>query len=392
LRIALILQLISSGVPVWAQSFVNWENPPLHAVDLSPDGTLLAAVNTPDNRVELFSFEPDSSNRPLFLPVSIGSVSVGLDPVSVRFRDNNELWVVNHISDSVSVIDAGTLSIVTTLQTDEEPYDVVFANGRAFVSCSQANTAQAFLLADLSTPPDTIEINGEEPWALAVSQGGEEVYAAIFRSSKATTLISGGDRRNLIPNVVGGNAHNGSNGETSDPSFTVGPYGGTNPPPNVGGPTLSIPDESSFTPAINPLYLPGGSLPAPPVALIVRKNSAGDWFDDNGGDWSHWITGEDANMTLRVVDWDMPDRENVRKIAGSDFHEIYCKCSLDVCEARDVKGLYKRARVGEIPDFTGISSPYEEPEDPELEIDTESHLDECADRVFRYISNAVGLR
>ena len=84
------------------------------------------------------------------------------------------------------------------------------------------------------------------------------------------------------------------------------------------------------------------------------------------------------------------DRENVRKIAGSDFHEIYCKCSLEVCETRDVKGLYKRARAGEIPDFTGISSPYEEPQSPELKVDTESHLDECADEVFRYISKAVG--
>ena len=84
------------------------------------------------------------------------------------------------------------------------------------------------------------------------------------------------------------------------------------------------------------------------------------------------------------------DRENVRKIAGSDFHEIYCKSSLEVCEARDVKGLYKRARAGEIPDFTGISSPYEEPLSPELQVDTESHLDECADEVFRYISQAVG--
>ncbi len=85
------------------------------------------------------------------------------------------------------------------------------------------------------------------------------------------------------------------------------------------------------------------------------------------------------------------DRENVRKIAGSDFHEIYCKCSLDVCETRDVKGLYKRARAGEIPDFTGISSPYEEPQSPELQVDTESHLDECADEVYGYISKAVSL-
>ncbi len=79
------------------------------------------------------------------------------------------------------------------------------------------------------------------------------------------------------------------------------------------------------------------------------------------------------------------DRDNVRKIAGSDFNEIYCKCSLEVCEDRDVKGLYKRARAGEIPDFTGISSPYEEPEFADLIVDTESHLDECTDSVYGYI-------
>ena len=79
------------------------------------------------------------------------------------------------------------------------------------------------------------------------------------------------------------------------------------------------------------------------------------------------------------------DRQNVRKIAGSDFHEVYCKSSLEVCETRDVKGLYKRARAGEIPDFTGISSPYEEPESAELTIDTESHLDDCSRDVFNYI-------
>ncbi|MDI1231183.1 MAG: adenylyl-sulfate kinase [Methylobacter sp.] len=53
-----------------------------------------------------------------------------------------------------------------------------------------------------------------------------------------------------------------------------------------------------------------------------------------------------------------------------DFIEIYCYCPLPICEQRDVKGLYKKARQGEIKDFTGISSPYEEPENPELKIDT----------------------
>lgn len=83
------------------------------------------------------------------------------------------------------------------------------------------------------------------------------------------------------------------------------------------------------------------------------------------------------------------DRENVRKIAGNDFHEIYCKCSLEVCEDRDVKGLYKRARAGEIPDFTGISSPYEEPEYADLTVDTESHLPACTNQVFEFIKEAI---
>jgi len=83
------------------------------------------------------------------------------------------------------------------------------------------------------------------------------------------------------------------------------------------------------------------------------------------------------------------DRDNVRKTAGADFHEIYCKCSLEVCEDRDVKGLYKRARAGEIPDFTGISSPYEEPEFADLTVDTESRLDDCSDQVYKYITETT---
>jgi bifunctional enzyme CysN/CysC len=65
------------------------------------------------------------------------------------------------------------------------------------------------------------------------------------------------------------------------------------------------------------------------------------------------------------------DRERARKAAGGNFHEVYVKASLAVCEGRDPKGLYKRARAGEIADFTGVSAPYEEPERPELVVDTE---------------------
>jgi adenylylsulfate kinase len=73
------------------------------------------------------------------------------------------------------------------------------------------------------------------------------------------------------------------------------------------------------------------------------------------------------------------DRERVRSlIPHGEFLEIYCRCPIEVCEDRDVKGLYRRARDGEIKDFTGISSPYEEPTDPEFVVDTaHASIDEC---------------
>lgn len=66
------------------------------------------------------------------------------------------------------------------------------------------------------------------------------------------------------------------------------------------------------------------------------------------------------------------DRDQVRQLVPKKgFIEVYCKCSLAVCEERDPKGLYQRARTGEIKNFTGITSPYEIPENPELVVDTE---------------------
>lgn len=78
------------------------------------------------------------------------------------------------------------------------------------------------------------------------------------------------------------------------------------------------------------------------------------------------------------------DRESVRKLVGAgDFVEIFCRCPLEVCEQRDVKGMYKRARAGEIREFTGISSPYESPATPELIVDTDkSTPEECAEQVI----------
>ena len=81
------------------------------------------------------------------------------------------------------------------------------------------------------------------------------------------------------------------------------------------------------------------------------------------------------------------DRVAVRNlISNSDFIEIYCKASLEICEARDVKGLYKRARAGEIKNYTGIDSPYEAPENPELIIDTDKEtLDESVSKIYSFL-------
>ncbi len=78
------------------------------------------------------------------------------------------------------------------------------------------------------------------------------------------------------------------------------------------------------------------------------------------------------------------DRDAVRELVNEgDFIEIYCKCDLSVCEERDVKGLYKKARAGEIPEFTGINSPYEEPLKPEVTVDTAAQsIDESVDQII----------
>lgn len=81
------------------------------------------------------------------------------------------------------------------------------------------------------------------------------------------------------------------------------------------------------------------------------------------------------------------DREMARQTIGAEnFIEVYVKASLEVCEQRDVKGLYKKARDGEIPNFTGISSAYDVPEHPQLVVDTVHHpLDECVEQIMQFI-------
>jgi DNA-binding beta-propeller fold protein YncE len=258
-------------------SFVNWETAHVHPLDITPDGTRLLAVNTADNRLGVWDITGGA-------PVLSFEVPVGLDPISVRARSDSEAWVVNNISDSVSIVDLTMRNVVATLRTKDEPSDVVFAGvpQRAFVTCSAANLVMVFDPADLGAPPVEIPIKGKDPRALAVSPDGMQVYAAIFNSGNASTILGGGAAQNIgfPPNVV------------SDPA---GPYGGVNPPPNAGS-------------AFDPPQRPGN--PAPPrVGLIVRKNEAGQWMDDNNGNWTNLVSGPQALQSGRIPGWDLPDRD-----------------------------------------------------------------------------------
>ncbi len=208
---------LAFGLPQ-QKSFVNWETPHVHPLDITPDGKTLLAVNLPDNRLEVFDIQSGT-------PLALFSVPTGLDPTSVRARTDTEAWVVNRLSDSVSVVDLVTQNVVATLFTHDEPADVVFAGTpeRAFVSCSQTDRVLVFDPATLSAAPEVIALEGQDPRALATSPARDVVYVAFFFSGNGTTILAGGVAESssiaFPPNVV------------SDPA---GPYGGQNPPPNNG--------------------------------------------------------------------------------------------------------------------------------------------------------------
>ncbi len=167
------------------EGLINFESPHVHPIDVTPNGSRLLAVNTAAHRLEVFQINGSDLNL-------VASIPVGIDPVSVRARNNEEAWVVNHISDSVSVINLDQQTVTHTLKTDNEPADVVFAGSplRAFVSASEANRINVFNLSNLEAAPAELVLDGEDPRALAVSEDGQTVCAAIFESGNNTGIVA----------------------------------------------------------------------------------------------------------------------------------------------------------------------------------------------------------
>jgi YVTN family beta-propeller protein len=265
-----------------ASSVSQYETAHVHPIDVTPDGKRLLVVNTAAGTLETFDVAGPTIRRSTVIPV-------GVDPVSVRAASNTEAWVVNTLSDSVSVVDLGRGTVTATLATDDEPADVVFAGSprRAYVSCAQARTLMVFDPARPDAPPARIPVLGQQPRALAASRDGRQVYLAIFESGNGTIALT--DKTNGVePNIVG---HPG------------GPYGGVNPPPNAR-------DGRGFVPALNPdLDEPSSK----ELSLIVRRTAEGDWVDDNGRSWGALVTGGPGTFggrgRSRVRGWDLPDRD-----------------------------------------------------------------------------------
>src|SRR4029453_17693470 len=120
LGILVFANSLSSPPPPPPGDFIHFESGHVHPVAVSPDGTHLFVVNTPDMRLSVFSLTGGS-------PVLEKEIPVGIEPVSVTARTNNEVWVVNHVSDDVSVVDVAAGNVVKTIRVGDEPTDVAFA-------------------------------------------------------------------------------------------------------------------------------------------------------------------------------------------------------------------------------------------------------------------------
>src|SRR5262245_13259007 len=253
--------------------FVNFESGHVRPLALSPDGSRLFAVNTPDNRLEIYAV----SAAGLTLA---GEVPVGLEPVAVAARSNSEVWVVNHLSDSVSIVSINTadptLSRVTrTLLTCDEPRDIVFAGpggGRAFVTTARrgqncpvaanltsAGTGRAVVqVFDSSsldgtltgTPIANVVLFGDTPRALARTPDGSRIFAAAFEpGNQPTTITESG----------------------------VGANGALPPPPN------------------------GTTAGAPSTGLIVKFNGS-NWIDEINRSWNAQVPFTLPDRDVFIID------------------------------------------------------------------------------------------
>jgi DNA-binding beta-propeller fold protein YncE len=225
-----------------ANDLTHFESAPVHPVEVSPSGNRLFAVHTADHR--LVVFETNASP-----PRKIAEIMVGLEPVTVRARSQREAWVVNHMSDDISIVDVIDARVVRTLLVGDEPTDVVFANDRAFVCVSQEDKLRIFNLLDLNQAPVDLPLDMSDPRSLALSPDRSTVYVCALDSGNKTTIV---------------------------PTAIVESNGGLPTP----------------VPPMNP------ALSAPPDVSLIVKHDGVHWLDEIGRNW-------DAFLAYQLLDNDV---------------------------------------------------------------------------------------
>ncbi len=322
---AVFLISLWTGVSTAQTSFVTFESGQVRPIALSPDGNSLFAVNTPDNRLEIFSVGAGGL-------LHTGSVPVGMEPVSVAARTNTEVWVVNHLSDSISIVDlSGTPQVIRTLLTGDEPRDIVFAGtggNRAFITTAHRGQHRThssisavagagdpeFLdegigRADVwvfdatslgttigGTPLKIIELFGDTPRALAVGDGGDTVYAAVFNSGNQTTVVG----EEVVCNGFGLSACSGD-GITSPGGLAGGNLPGGNPGPATDH----------------------DGVDAPEVGLIVKFNNAtGKWEDELGRNWNNGVRFDLPDEDVFAIDADTLNETAVHTGVGTTLFNM----------------------------------------------------------------------
>ena len=287
-------------VPSGPSGFVTFESGQVRPLAMSADGRQLYAINTPDGRLEIFTITATSL-------IHRASVPVGVEPVAVAVRDAAQVWVVNHLSDSVSIVDVSGASprVVQTLLVGDEPRDIVFAgtggNRRAFITTAHRGQNSPYSPALMPANPGEITTPGigradvwvfdaanpgasmggapltvlshftDTPRALTVSADGRFVYVAGFHT---------GNRTAVVPE---GAVCNGGAG-----AAPCNPAGGPPAPGGLPAPNANI-----------------EAVAAPETGLIVKFDAAsGQWRDESDRDWSNQVRFNLPDTDVFVVDAD----------------------------------------------------------------------------------------
>ncbi len=156
----------------------------VHPLTVTPDASRLLAVNSAEGLLSVFTIGDQADDR----PVLTSEIPVGLLPVSVRLRTADEVWVINELSDSISIVSLSQGLTLATIQTGDEPADVAFAGGKAFVTCSRDNAIEVFdPLTRLKI--DTIALQGISPRSIIASPDGLSLHTIFLHTSNGTTIL-----------------------------------------------------------------------------------------------------------------------------------------------------------------------------------------------------------